>query len=97
MKCILSFHKCTLEQCKRSIRKVSNIILVGRKEVYLYEYILKKIQADTWSLLPVNNFSKNSSNTVLTSGIFISIYYWSALFLLSFMPILNNFCRSRVS
>lgn len=86
-----------LEQCKRSIRKVSNIILVGRKKVYLYENILKKIGADTWSLLPVKNFSKNSNKIVLTSGISISIYYWSALFLLSFMHILNNFCRSRVS
>jgi len=97
MKCILSFHKCTLEQCKRSIRKVSNINLVGRKQVYLYENILKKIGADPWSLLPVTNFSKNSNKTVLTSGIFISIYYWSTLLLLNFIHILNNFCRSRVS
>lgn len=37
-KIILSSHKCTLEKCKRSVRKLHNITLVGKKSTCIEKF-----------------------------------------------------------
>lgn len=90
----LSSHKCAFEKYKISVRKLSNITLVGRKKISVWKdlstvkkgKLSQKKENQSWynGVSYYENFTNSSNEIVVTSVIFVRVNYWSVLFPSSF-------------